>query len=347
MKAFRARKLLTAVMTACAASACGPAFAADMPLDPTFLYSGCSTSTVAKTKYPIVLASGVTGAPNWPAPGGRYWYQIPDDLCSNGATVYVANLPAVNTDVVRGEELVRQIKWLMATLNVDKVNLIGHSQGSITVCYAAATFPQGVASVTTIAGPHKGTEFSDFLLSHGPVVQWMGELLLSIFGPLANLNNGTSYGTDADSAVRQVSPAGMVAWNQQYPTAGISSQSCAGADEDWGARAAVDVRVGSDGKQYTQRLYSWTGNSPVPPWSIDAASNTVMLAIAATMAIQGAGRNDGIVGVCSSRFGTVLGTYNWNHGNEINQFFGLVPLFEADPKVVFRNHASRLKNAGL
>ena len=39
--------------------------------------------------------------------------------------------------------------------------------------------------------------------------------------------------------------------------------------------------------------------------------------------------------------------YLYNHLDEVNQITALVSPFEANPLVVFRNHANRLKNAGL
>ena len=50
----------------------------------------------------------------------------------------------------------------------------------------------------------------------------------------------------------------------------------------------------------------------------------------------------------SSHFGTVLrDNYNMNHLDANNHILGLVSLFEANPKTLLVNHASRLKNAGL
>ena len=59
-------------------------------------------------------------------------------------------------------------------------------------------------------------------------------------------------------------------------------------------------------------------------------------------------QNDGLVGRCSSRWGTVLrDNYPWNHLDEVNQFLGLRGLFTPDPRSVYRAQANRLKNLGL
>ena len=58
--------------------------------------------------------------------------------------------------------------------------------------------------------------------------------------------------------------------------------------------------------------------------------------------------NDGLVGRCSSHLGNVIrDNYFQNHLDEVNQVLGLVSIFESNPTTVFRDHANRLKNAGL
>ena len=58
--------------------------------------------------------------------------------------------------------------------------------------------------------------------------------------------------------------------------------------------------------------------------------------------------NDGLVGVCSSHLGKVIGTgYRMNHLDEVNQSFGIHHLLETDPVTLYRQHANRLKELGL
>lgn len=334
-----------------------PAHAAqETRLGDGLLYQNCPSgggwfsppNTEAKTRYPIVLVAGTTGsAPNHLLPGLRYWHQIPEALCSRGATVYVAALPGINGIEPIGEELVKQIQLLEAVLGVEKVNLVGHSLGGATTRYAAAVYPEGVASVTTIAGGHKGTELGSFLQNHGPLPVAIGEALFSVLGLWANAINGQDQDVDAYALMRDVTPEAIAEFNRLYPSDGVSSASCTGQDEDRGERKTFDTRTGTDGRQYVQKLYSWTGNNPAPLTSIDIVTNALMLATSTAMRSEGAGVNDGIVGVCSSRFGKVTGTYDWNHLNEINQLQGLVPLLAPNPKTVIVNHANRLRNEGL
>lgn len=89
-----------------------------------------------KTKYPIVLAHGLGG---WNKLFGLvdYFNGIPQDLTKNGASVYVTKTSSVNDTEVRGEQLLQQVKTIIAITGSPKVNLMGHSQGGIDIRYVA------------------------------------------------------------------------------------------------------------------------------------------------------------------------------------------------------------------
>ena len=78
--------------------------------------------------------------------------------------------------------------------------------------------------------------------------------------------------------------------------------------------------------------------------------NNVLDAVDPFLAITGLAfgseKNDGLVGVCSTYLGSVLGdTYNMNHVDAINHLFGLRGW--TDPVSLYRQHANRLKNKGV
>ena len=59
-------------------------------------------------------------------------------------------------------------------------------------------------------------------------------------------------------------------------------------------------------------------------------------------------KNDGLVASCSTHLGRVIrDDYAMNHLDEVNQTVGLTNLFETNPVTIFRQHANRLKSAGL
>jgi triacylglycerol lipase len=91
------------------------------------------------------------------------------------------------------------------------------------------------------------------------------------------------------------------------------------------------------------RYFSWSGTSPVT--NIIDPSDLLLGATALTFNGEA---NDGLVGRCSSRMGKVIrDNYRMNHLDQVNQTLGLTSLFETDPVTVYRQHANRLKNAGL
>ena len=73
-----------------------------------------AASTYAATQYPIVLVHGLSGTSKFLGVVD-YWYQIPEDLRANGANVYVADVSAFNDETVRGEQLLSQIRTVLAT----------------------------------------------------------------------------------------------------------------------------------------------------------------------------------------------------------------------------------------
>ena len=287
-------------------------------------------STYAKTKYPIVLAHGM-GAFNSIGPVSS-WYAIPENLAQNGATVYSTKVSTINSSDARGEQLLTQVKQIAALTPTGKVNLIGHSHGGQSVRYVLGVAPQYVASVTTIASPHKGTPIADVLL--GTLAADRSKLLTPVaatalngFGLLVSLlSGGGSYPQDSLVGFESISSKGSAEFNARFP-AGVPKTAC-------GSGVAQNNGV---------RFYSWSGGKQLTN-PVDASD----AALAATSLVFSGDVNDGLVGSCSSHFGQVIrDNYRMNHLDEINQLFGLVSLFETNPVSVFRQHANRLKNTGL
>ncbi|WP_150671270.1 triacylglycerol lipase [Pandoraea anhela] len=316
----------------------------------------------AATQYPIVLVHGLTGSDRI----GNvidYWYGIQTDLERHGATVYVANVRAFQSDDGpdgRGEQLVAYLRRVLAVTGATKVNLIGHSQGGLTARYAAAVAPQLVASVTTVGTPHRGAVYADYvqrMLTVDPT-----GASLTIVGQIANLfgfltNTAHDTRQDAIRALSTLTTAQTARFNERYPTAGLSAP---GTCEPGAPSEEVDG--------YRHWLYSWTGSAiqengtlgdlvlakdtSVRPF-VDAALflDPTTLAMQHTGVVtlnRGGGANDGLVSVCSAMFGNVISTaYHWNHVDEINQMMGVLGAYAEDPVAALRTHANRLKRRGL
>ncbi len=289
---------------------------------------GTLTSGYTQTRYPIVLVHGLFGFDNiGPV---EYLYGIPSALRKDGANVHVAQVSAANSTEVRGEQLLAQVRLILAATGASKVNLIGHSHGGPTARYVASVRPDLVASVTTVAGVHKGAPMADSILSMFPpgtptntVVAGLADIAARFLG----IASGEPWqAQNALAAAQSLSTAGSLKFNQAHPW-GVPTTACGE-----GAYAERGVAY-----------YSWSGGQPVTNL-LDL--NDIRMALSA-LAFNGA-PNDGQVSTCSSHLGKVIrDNYKMNHLDEVNHIMGLVSWTETNPVTVFRQHANRLKNAGL
>jgi triacylglycerol lipase len=324
-KAIRVAATLSIVGLAACAPESNPAAASDE--DVAKLDDAVTADTYTATKYPIVLCHGMAG---FDSLFGvlDYFYGVEASLTSGGAKVYITHVPQFNTSEARGEALLAQIENIVAVSGKGKVNLIGHSHGGFDVRYVAAVRPDLVASVTTVGTPHKGAELATFLnnnLKSGGFNQLVLSTLAGSLGTLLGLLSGHTDPQDAIGALASLSAQGAATFNAKYPV-GLPTTSCG-----QGAATANGMR-----------FYSWGGTSPLTN-ILDVGDGA--LGVSSLIYKES---NDGLVGKCSSHFGTVLrDDYTMNHLDEVNQLFGLTALFATNPKTVFRTQANRLKNDGL
>ena len=275
-----------------------------------------------QTKYPIVLVHGLTG---YDSIAGLYdyFYTVPFNLERSGAKVYVASVAAFNSSEQRGAELVKQMTpW--AAANGGKVNLIGHSQGAPTARVAAGLRPDLVASVTSVGGVNKGTKVAD---AQGTSL--ITAAISNALGYIVGLMSGNYHQQDAIAALNSLTTAGSAALTQKYPWGVNTSSACAKSTEQQNV------------KGYPIRYYSWSGSA--------AYTNVLDIIdpfLLTTSALIGSEKNDGLVGVCSSYLGQVIGdSYNMNHMDEVNQMSGIRGF--TNPVALYREHANRLQSKGL
>ncbi len=285
------------------------------------------SSGYTQTRYPIVLAHGMLGFDSML--GIDYWYGIPQALRRDGAQVYVTEVSQLNTSELRGEELLQQVEEIVAISGKAKVNLVGHSHGGPTVRYVAAVRPDLVASVTSVGAPHKGSDVAD-LIRQIPEGSGGEAILAGLTNGMGALIHFLSRSPSTEpqnslGSLESLNSEGAARFNAKYPQ-GIPTSAC--------GEGAYKV----NGVRY----YSWSGTSPLTnPLDVSDA----MLG-AGSLAFDEP--NDGLVGRCSSHMGMVIrDNYRMNHLDEVNQVLGLTSLFETDPVTVYRQHANRLKNAGL
>lgn len=281
-----------------------------------------ANSGYTKTKYPIVLVHGMFGFDT--VLGIDYWYRIPSELQKDGANVHVVQVPALESTEARGEALLTQVNRIRAITGAAKVNLIGHSHGGPTSRYVASIRPDLVASVTSVGSPHKGSPVADLVVNSpfDSLAVRMGNAIAS----LIDLLSGGGYQQNMAASLRSLTTSGSNAFNARHPQ-GVPTSSCGE-----GAYTVKGVRY-----------YSW-GGTGVLTNVLDVSDPF----LGVTSLAFGLSANDGLVGRCSNHLGMVIrDDYYMNHLDETNLMFGLTGLFSTDPVSVYRQHANRLKNAGL
>ena len=284
-----------------------------------------AASDYAGTKYPLILAHGMSGFDNiGPL---EYWYGIPGDLRRNGAKVYVTQESAISTSTERGEQFLTQVEDILAISGASKANLIGHSHGDQSVRYVAGVRPNLIASATSVAGATKGSPVADLISGVTKLTGTTG-LLASIgnaLGKLVSALAGENLPQNTAGGLMDLTSKGAKAFSQRFP-GGIPRTSCGeGASEYKGVR-----------------YYSWAGVAQMT----NKADPVDYLMSITSLAFLGKG-NDGLVGGCYSHLGKVIrDDYPLNHFDIVNQVVGLVGP-GADPVSLFRIHANRLKTAGL
>ena len=287
-----------------------------------------TAGTYTQTKYPIVLVHGLFGFDNiGPV---EYFYGIPSNLRADGAKVYTVQVSAANSTEVRGEQLLTQVKQILAATGSAKVNLMGHSHGGPTIRYVASVRPDLVASATSIAGVNKGSAVADILTKVAPPGSISNGVITSVTNGLATiisfLSGGKGLPQNSNAALASLSTAGSAKFNLAHPE-GIPTSAC--------GEGAYSVK----GVAY----FSWSGAKPYTN-----VLDIIDPALALTSLAFGGAKTDGLVSSCSSHLGKVIrDDYAMNHLDEVNQTVGLVNLLERNRVRVLRQHATRVKTMGL
>jgi triacylglycerol lipase len=309
----------------------------------SFVYASSSKPAEAvycQTKYPIILVHGVCGFDSI-AGLVDYWYGVTGKLTDGGAKVKSAKLSAQSNNDVRANQLLTQIQAFLSETGAKKVNIIAHSHGSTTSRQAMYMRPDLVASLTTIAGPHKGSPVADFANEDiPPAIVELGSIAGNVLGKAIDLVSGND-GLSQDTAglIKHFTKAGIAEFNRNYPSAGVPVL------DDKVARGASSETFVRNGNSYPVRYYSWTGCKQLTNvldvidylWPILHIINNY----------YGMNEDDGFVGVNGSHFGEVISdSFEWNHADEVNHLLGIRKPFSTDPTTVIREHANRLKLAG-
>ena len=265
--------------------------------------------------YPIVLAHGFFGFEDFAGVEFvTYFYGVRDDLAANGEPlVFTPAVDPFNSSEARGEELLAHVERILAETGYAKVNLVGHSQGGLDARYVAAMRPDLVASVTTIATPHRGSPIADIVIGlvEDPRMRDLADRLVRLIG--APLWDAAGEEPSVFASREQFSTPGVEAFNAAYPNSpAVAYYSITGRTDLDDGMPECDV---TDPPPFI--LDHWRDLDPVEPL-LDIAEQIV----------DGGGAdvvNDGLVRVEDARWGRFLGCIPADHFDEIGQLFGDSP----------------------
>ncbi|MCP4132213.1 MAG: alpha/beta hydrolase [bacterium] len=272
---------------------------------------GSKKADKCDTRYPIVLTHGM-GAQYDIAWGiTKYWNDIPEALRDEGATIYITSVNSMEGTVAKAESWNRQVLEILAVSGAARVNIIGHSHGSVYSRYAITNLnglQDKIASHTSIAGPHRGSSIAELVLD---LIE--GNIGEDIFNGFFNFIMGDSN-TDTVKNLQDLTRDYMVTvFNPNTPDVeGVYYQSYA----------------------YKIRTFIGAGLF-IPTWPIQRAKE---------------GANDGLVAVSSAKWGTFRGVVSgswWagvSHLSAVDMLFGITPGFDAPEHFV--DIVSSLKNKG-
>lgn len=114
-------------------------------------------------KYPILLIHGM---------GFRddrkigYWGRISSALEKRGYNVLLSGQDSNGSIKSNAEQIASRFESLLKKYDAEKVNIIAHSKGGLEARYLASSlgYADKIASITTLATPHNGSETVDALM---------------------------------------------------------------------------------------------------------------------------------------------------------------------------------------
>ena len=291
------------------------------PASPTPAVSSASTA------YPLVFVSGIDDSPLFD------WNDaiLAAVRAAGGEAHHVTVAPWLPT-ADRAADLAASLATVRRGLGGRKVNLVCYAVAGLDCRYlvspgglyahdaaARATIVDGVASITTIATPHRGTRVADaaiVALQSSTVT----DVLHDLFGVAAP--DGVPDDATLVRALRGLTPDALMAWNAGVPDEpAIELQSFAGVstplgrDRDEDEAAIADACVDDEGRPAFQRQ----------PATMDALDPLLLVPAAFSHVARDARGavvttpSDGMISVASARWGRFRGCVPADHYDVIGQ----------------------------
>ena len=155
---------------------------------------------VVMLKHPVLLCHGYGGFSMLISPSPMHKSCM--RLREHGIIAFAPNIVPYATIDIRAAQWVDVIKKITLQHKIEKLNVVAHSMAGLDMRYAISHLDivEKVASLTTIAAPHRGTSLAELILTApntikeklGDLANWFGE------------NIYPSQKSDAVAAVRQL-----------------------------------------------------------------------------------------------------------------------------------------------
>ena len=261
--------------------------------------------------YPVVLAHGFFGFDK--VGPLDYWWKVKPALQADGHAVTIAATDPFNTTYVRGEQLLKQVKQVLAKSGAAKVNIVAHSQGGLDARYVAVKLPGQVASVTTLASPHQGAYIADVLLKR--TAGWtkaIAEAFLKAFAP--KVYGDPAKDTSIKASLEFMATDSVAKFNAKYPDQpGVAYYSIGGrSDKHDGGSTCIAPLAPPFIKKFDKV------KDPIEP----------LLYITAKVlqkSFKNPKPNDGVIETASTKWGTWLGCVPADHFDQVGHLFGDSP----------------------
>lgn len=280
------------------------------------------------TQYPLVLVHGFMDK------GGAF-VGLDEVLRSDGHKVERASLPPIAPVAVRAEALAEQVDAILAAHGAAKVNLIGHSMGGLDSRYLVyhLGYADKVASITTIATPHRGSAVADTVLGWTDTDnEWVDWLMDKLVMALENQFEG---GDDEDliGALEDLSVENAVGFNAETPDAeGVFYQSWAGVSSPI-AKWPSDVEAQCGDVLAAQ------------PYFLGFGADRMSVMLVPLSQVTG-GINDGVVSLHSAQWGRSRGCIPADHLDQVKDAGGPLWITGYDSGRFLRNVAFELAKRG-
>ncbi len=135
------------------------------------IYTGCKSASIAgndycSSKYPVILVHGIAFRDE--TFFIKYWGNIPELLEKSGSKVFTGKQQAYGTIRNNAIQLKERVEEVLKKTGSKKVNIIAHSRGGLESRYMISMLGMDdkVASLTTLATPHRGSSMADYIIKH-------------------------------------------------------------------------------------------------------------------------------------------------------------------------------------